>query len=63
MKYDDEAARHIVLDQIMSHVHDACPYAGDSQQRKWDEVILSTMATDALDSLKSILYEWQEDVL
>ena len=61
-KYLEEAARHIVLDQIMAHVHDACPYAGDAQQREWDEVILSTMITDDLDSLKGILQEWQEEV-
>ncbi len=61
MKYTEEAARHVVFDQIMAHVHDACPYAGDSQQREWDEAIASTMIGTSLDSLRGILQEWQAE--
>lgn len=61
MKYIEEAARHVVMDQIMTHAHDACPYDGDSQQREWDEAIASTMVGTSLDDLKGILQEWQED--
>lgn len=59
MKYLEEAARQIVLDQIESHVHESCPYAGDSQQREWDETLMSLVEHDSLDSLKEILGEWQ----
>ena len=61
MNHVGEAARYVVLDQIMSHVHDACPFAGDSQQREWDETIAGTMIGMPLNSLKEILQEWQED--
>jgi ribosome modulation factor len=61
MKYLEEAARHVVLDQIETHVNDSCPYAGDSQRQEWNETIMSTMANDSLDSLRDILQEWQSD--